>query len=128
MAYYVCNGAQLKCSMGDSQSELSVKGKSGFYGGEDIANIMDFNPMTNIQPFGQCQSLVNPTVATATTANLGKLQPMPCIPNTTTPWMNGKTNVNAFGHPVLMTKSNLLCLWAGNIEITDENNSTIQGR
>jgi hypothetical protein len=115
--------------MGDSQAELNVMpGKSGFFGGKDMANIMDYKPMTNIKPFGQCQSLVNPTVAAATSANLGKLQPMPCIPNTTAPWMNGKTNVNASGYPVLMKNSKLMCMWAGNIEITDENNSNIQGR
>ena len=129
MAYYVCNGAQLKCSMGDSQSKLKVlPGKSGFFGGEDMANMMDHQPMANINPFGQCQSLANPTVAAATAANYGKLQPMPCIPNTVTPWMDGKTNVNAGGYPVLMSNSKLMCLWAGNIEITNENNSNIQGR
>ena len=128
MAYYVCNGAQLKCSMGDTQSELSVlPGKSVFLGGEDMANIMDYKPMVNIQPFGQCQSPTNPTVQAATAANFGKLQPMPCIPNTTTPWINGKTNVNANGYPVLMSNSKLMCMWTGNIEITDENNSNIQG-
>ena len=128
MSYYVCKGAKLKCSMGDSPAELNVlPGKFGCLGGEDIANIMDNKPMVNIKPFGQCKSLANPTVAAATAANLGKLQPMPCIPNTITPWINGKTNVNANGFPVLMKESKLMCLWAGTIEITNENNSNIQG-
>ena len=129
MAYYVCNGAQLKCSMGDNQSQLNVlPGKSVFLGGKDMANIMDNKPMVNIQPFGQCQSIANPTVASATASNSGKLQPMPCIPNTVTPWMDGKTNVNAKGFPVLMKNSKLMCMWAGNIEITDENNTNVQGK
>ena len=129
MAYYVCNHAKLKCSMGDSQSELNVlPGKLGHLGGEEMANIMDNKPMANIQPFGQCQSLANPTVAAATASNQGKLQPMPCIPNTLTPWMQGKTNVNAKGFPVLMSNSKLMCLWAGNIEIANENNENITGR
>jgi hypothetical protein len=89
---------------------------------------MDNKPFVNIQPFGQCQSLANPTVAAATSSNAGKLQPMPCIPNTVAPWMNGKTNVNAKGFPVLMKNSKLMCLWAGIIEISDENNTSIQGR
>jgi hypothetical protein len=115
--------------MGDSQAKLNVMpGKFGFFGGQDMANIMDNKPMVNILPFGQCQSLANPTVAAATSANFGKLQPMPCIPNTATPWMNGKTNVNASGYPVLMTNSKLMCIWAGMIEITDENNTSITGR
>jgi hypothetical protein len=113
--------------MGDTQSELSVTGKSGFFGGEDMANMMDFKPMANIQPFGQCQSPANPTVQAATAANFGKLQPMPCIPSIVAPWMNGKTNVNAKGFPVLIKDSMLMCMWAGSIEITDTNNSNIQG-
>ena len=122
MPYYVCKGAKLKCSMGDSQSELNVlPGKFVFLEGENIANIMDNKPMVNIQPFGQCQSIANPTVAAATAANWGKLQPMPCIPNTTAPWMNGKTNVNTKSFPVLLSNSKLMCMWAGTIEITNEN-------
>jgi len=128
MAFYVCNGAQLKCSMGDSSSQLNVTGKTALLSGEDLANIMDFQPMTNIQPFGQCQSVANPTVAAATASNAGKLQPMPCIPNTIAPWMNGKSNVKAFGQPALMTNAKLMCMWAGIIEITDENNTAIKGK
>jgi hypothetical protein len=35
------------------------------------ATIMDYAPIVNIPPFAMCQSLANPTVATATTAALG---------------------------------------------------------
>jgi hypothetical protein len=128
MPKYVCKGAKLKCSMGDSPSELFVlPDKASFLSSNDIANIMDYKPMVNIKPFGQCKSPANPTVAAATAANLGKLQPMPCIPNTTAPWMNGKTGVNAKGFPVLMSNGKLMCMWAGIIEITDENNTDITG-
>jgi len=129
MSYYVCKGAQLKCSMGDAQSALDIlPGKATSLSKKDMANIMDNKPMINIKPFGQCKSPANPTVAAATAANLGRLQPMPCIPNTTTPWMNSKTNVNVKGFPALMKNSKLMCMWAGNIEITDENNTSIQGQ
>jgi len=122
MPYYVCNGARLKCSMGDSQSELGVihPVKPKYLHGECMANIMDHKSMINIKPFGQCKSLANPTVAAATAANFGRLQPMPCIPNTTSPWMTGKTNVLVKGQPALMNNDKLVCMWAGMIEITDE--------
>ena len=128
MAKYVCNGAQLKCMMGDAPSMLVVVGKSGRYEGKDIANIMDHQPLTNIQPFGMCKSPSNPTVATATASNAGKLQPMPCVPNTTSPWINGKMNVKAFGQPALMTNSKLMCMWTGVIKIEDENTSSVTGK
>jgi len=108
--------------MGDSQSELGVVHpiKPVYLHGENYANIMDHKSMINIKPFGQCQSLANPTVAAATSANYGKLQPMPCIPNTVTPWMAGKPDVLLKGQPALMNNDTLTCMWAGLIEITDE--------
>ena len=122
MPYYVCKGAKLKCSMGDQQSDLGVihPVKPVYLHGENMANIMDYKPMMNIMPFGQCKSMANPTVAAATAANQGKLQPMPCIPNTTSPWMSGKTNVLVKGQPTLMNNDKLMCMWAGSIEITNE--------
>ena len=122
MPYYVCNGARLKCSMGDSQSELGVihPVKPKYLHGENMANIMDHKPMVNIKPFGQCKSLANPVVAAATAANYGKLQPMPCIPNTISPWIVGKTNVLVKMQPALMNNDKLMCMWAGLIEISDE--------
>ena len=122
MPYYVCKGAKLKCSMGSSQSDLNVIHpiKSVFLHGENMANIMDHKPMMNIQPFGQCKSLANPTVAAATAANSGKLQEMPCIPNTVSPWMSGKPNVLVKMQPALMDNDKLMCMWAGLIEIKDD--------
>ena len=122
MSYFVCKGAKLKCSMGDQQSDLNVVHpvKSVFLHGENMANIMDNKPMMNIKPFGQCKSLANPTVAAATSANYGKLQPMPCIPNIVAPWMNGKTNVLVKGQPALMNDCKLMCMWCGTIEVTNE--------
>ena len=122
MPHFVCNGAKLKCSMGDQQSDMKVMHpvKPVNLHGECMANIMDNKPMMNIMPFGQCQSLANPAVAAATAANYGVLRPMPCIPNTTSPWMSGKAKVLVKGQPALMNNDKLMCMWAGVIEIIDE--------
>jgi hypothetical protein len=122
MAYYICKGAKLKCLMGSAQSELSVihPAKIAYLHGEFMANIMDNKPMMNIKPFGQCKSMANPSVAAATAANYGRLQPMPCMPNIATPWINGKTNVLVKGQPALMNNCKLNCVWAGIIEITED--------
>lgn len=122
MPYYVCKGAKLKCSMGSEQSDLDVihPVKPVYLHGECIANIMDHKPMVNIKPFGQCKSLANPTVAAATAANYGVLKEMPCIPNTTSPWMQGNTDTFSKGQSAVMSDSKLMCAWAGTIEVTDD--------
>lgn len=85
--------------------------------GKPQANISDHQPMVNIAPFGLCRSLANPTVAAATAANLGRLQPMPCIPNTVAPWMPGKPDVLLKGQPALLDNCKLQCMWAGTISL-----------
>ena len=122
MPNYVCKGAKLKCSFGSDQSDLGVMHPAQPVNlhGNNMANIMDHKPMMNIQPFGQCKSLANPTVAAATAANYGKLQEMPCIPNTISPWMPGNMTVMVKGQPALMDDCKLMCMWAGIIEITNE--------
>jgi len=127
--YHVCDGAQLTCNMGDCPSNLYVPPRrSWLIDGKNIANIMDHKSMFNIKPFGLCHSLANPTVAAATAANWGILRPMPCIPNTITPWINAKHNIKDFGFPTLMKYSKLMCVWAGTIEVVNENNHSIGGR
>jgi len=94
--------------------------------GQPMANIQDYKPMMNIQPFGQCKSLANPTVAAATAANSGKLQEMPCVPNTTSPWIPGNAKVLVKGIPALMNDCKLMCMWAGMIEITDAGQNDVE--
>lgn len=121
MGTYVCNGAQMKCSMGDNTANLSLlPDKMIKLTGQDIGNIMDNKPLLNIPTFGQCQSLVNPTVSAATAANSGKLQPMPCIPNTVAPWMPGNPTVLVKNQPALMKDDKLMCIWAGIIEFSND--------
>jgi hypothetical protein len=84
-----------------------------------MGTIMDNKPFVNIRPFGQCRSLANPIVAVATAACNGKLQKMPCVPNTTTPWTGGKTRICICGEPTLLDNSKLTCAWLGIIEVTN---------
>jgi hypothetical protein len=89
------------------------------------ANIMDHIPMVNIMPFGMCMSPSNPTVAAATTAALGVLTPMPCIPATTTPWTPGASNVLLGNMPTLDNVSELMCMWGGVITFVTPGEFTV---
>jgi hypothetical protein len=108
--------------MGSRQSDLGVipgVRVPVYIEEEFMGTIMDHKPFLNIKPFGQCKSLANPTVAAATAANYGRLQPMPCVPNTATPWIGGKMNVLISNEPTLLDSSKLMCAWMGMIEITN---------
>ena len=121
MPKQVVHGAQLQCSFGMAPSNLVVLPANQVMGQSvPAANIMDHIPMVNIMPFGMCQSLANPTVASATSAALGVLTPMPCIPATSSPWTPGSPDVVLAKYPALDTPSKCMCNWAGVISITQE--------
>lgn len=125
---YVCNGAQLACTMGTGSAVLVVLPERRILlDGQPQANIMDYKPMTNIPSFGLCTSLANPVVAAATAANLGRLQPMPCVPNTTSPWQKGHDKLLLKQFPALCEDDTLSCAWAGTISITDTGQGKGQG-
>lgn len=115
---YVCNGAQLKCSMGTSSSVLVVLPERRILlDGQPQANIMDYISQTNIKPFGLCCSLANPVVAAATAAHHGVLTPMPCVPKTNSPWVKGENKLLLKQFPALCQDDTLSCMWAGTISI-----------
>ena len=127
MPLQVVNGAMLQCSFGMAPSSLVVLPvHKDMTGGVPAANIMDYVPMTNIMPFGMCQSIANPTVAAATAAALGVLTPMPCIPATSAPWTPGSPTVLIDGQPALNSTSMCMCNWAGVIQITNPGQTTTQ--
>ena len=113
----VCNGASLQCSFGVAPSSLIVLPVKMVDETTPGANIMDYIPITNIAPFGMCSSPSNPTVAAATTAALGVLTPMPCMPVTTTPWTPGNPTVLLSSAPILTDDSKLMCMWGGSISV-----------
>lgn len=127
MPLQVCMGAHMMCTFGVAPSTLVVllpisRTKTNMM---PDANINDHIPMTNIMPFGACSSLANPTVAAATSAALGVLTPMPCIPNTPSPWVPGGVTVNLGNITTLDNVSTLMCMWAGVITFVDAGETTV---
>lgn len=119
MPTQVVAGAMLRCSMGAAPSALAVlPANRTLTGGPPAANVLDHVPLLNILPFGACSSLANPQVAAATAAALGVLTPQPCVPATPAPWVPGASTVLIGGAPALDDACQLMCLWAGVIQVT----------
>ncbi len=120
MALPVVDGATLKCTMGTSTCSLtvlptnSVQMESAY-----AANIMDYIPMTNISGFGNCITLSNPQVASATSAALGVLTPQPCVPVIPAPWAPGSSTVQIGNMPALNNSSTCMCTWGGTVTVVD---------
>jgi len=120
MALPVVDGATLKCTMGTSTCSLtvlpanSVQMESAY-----AANIMDYIPMTNISGFGNCITLSNPMVASATSAALGVLTPQSCIPVIAAPWAPGSSTVTIGNMPALNNSSTCMCTWGGTVTVVD---------
>jgi len=126
MGIDVCSGATLQCSFGMAPGSLIVIPLNRVMsGGMPAGNIMDNKPFLNILPFGMCTSLANPTVAAATSAALGVLTPMPCIPNTVAPWTPGNPTVLLSGNPIINNSSKLMCMWAGVISVVVPGQTTV---
>jgi len=126
MGMCVCGGAMLQCPFGVAPAPLNVLPQNAVVTSMPIANIMDNKPMVNIPTFGMCNSLANPTVAAATSAALGVLTPMPCVPNTVAPWTPGSPTVLIGGQPALNNSSKCMCMWGGAIGINVPGQATIQ--
>jgi hypothetical protein len=127
MPLQVVNGAQLACTFGMAPSTFVVLPTNMVLAeNQPSATIMDFIPMENIMPFGMCMSLANPEVASATSAAMGVLTPMPCIPATTSPWTPGATDVLIADIPALDNISTCMCMWAGVISITDPGQTSVE--
>ncbi len=125
MGLQVVMGASMQCSFGVAPSVLNVLPDKMTLATTPVANIMDNKAFVNILPFGMCNSMANPTVASATAAALGVLTPMPCIPNTVAPWAPGSSTVLIKNMPALNNSSSLTCLWGGVIQISNPGQSTV---
>lgn len=129
MPIQVVEGAMLKCTFGIGPPvplNASVPPTMVEADGLPAANIMHFAPMVNIPTFGMCNSLANPTVASATTAALGVLTPMPCIPVIPAPWAPGSPDVMIADMPALTNDSMCMCTWGGEISIVEPGQATVE--
>lgn len=124
----VVNGATTACTFAMGAGTLVItpeKRVSCLSGGAPAGNILDFVPMKNIMPFGMCTTPTNPAVASATSAALGVLTPVPCIPVVTSPWTPGATKVILGGAPSLNQICTNTCMWGGVITITQAGQATV---
>src|ERR1700683_2462814 len=125
MPQQVCNGATLQCDMGLTPSTLVVLPTNRVTTNQQPdANIMDNIPLVNIMSFGMCSSPANPEVASATTAAMGVLTPMPCVPVIPAPWTPGAETVLLADNPTLDDTSTLMCAWGGEIAIVNPGEET----
>ena len=118
MGKFVCAGALLQCSFGMAPSSfMGVDPMRPKVQNKPTGNILDNKPMVNIMPFGMCQSMANPTVASATAAAAGVLTPMPCIPVIAAPWTpGGKPMIS--NSPALIDNCKCICNWGGQISVS----------
>ncbi|QTH40285.1 DUF4280 domain-containing protein [Cohnella sp. LGH] len=126
MGQLVCGGASLQCSFGMAPGMLNVLPVNRTTTAMPIANIMDNKPFVNIAPFGMCNSMANPAVASATAAALGVLTPMPCTPAIAAPWVPGSPTVLVANMPALNNSSKCMCNFGGVIQIVNPGQMTIQ--
>ena len=128
MGNFVTMGAMLQCNQGLAPCALIVtvplrpKCMNML-----MATTMDFTP-ANIPTFGMCRSMANPTVASATSAAMGVLTPMPCVPAITSPWAPGSAQVKVMNMPALTDNSKCMCAFAGQISITSPGNTMVSGK
>ena len=118
MGQFVCAGAMLQCTFGMAPGSFMVVDPTRpKVQNKPMANIMDNKPMVNIMPFGMCQSMANPTVASATAAALGVLTPMPCVPVIMAPWAP-PAQTKIANLPALINNAKCMCNWGGQISVT----------
>ena len=119
MPKLVVSGAPLQCSFGAAPSVLTaIPLGPVISAGPPVATINDHKPMVNILPFGMCTTPTNPAVAAATSAALGVLTPVPCMPVVSNPWAPGCPKVGVNGVPALTATCKCTCAWGGIIQIT----------
>jgi Domain of unknown function (DUF4280) len=120
MAEFLTTGALLQCSMGVAPSAFVADQLPGAPSemGMTVATIVQFVAMKNIMPFGMCNSLANPTVASATAAAMGALTPMPCVPQCVAPWAPPAVAASYEGIPLATANSVCTCAYGGMVKVS----------
>lgn len=118
MPKQVVTGAMMTCTFGVAPSTFNATPRPVVSSNMPVGVITDNAPVMNVPPFGMCNSIANPTVAAATSAALGVLTPMSCVPATPAPWVVGSPTVLVGMIPALNDTACLNCLWGGLIRFT----------
>ncbi len=112
-------GGMMMCTFGVAPATLeALPTPRVMVEGRPVADITSTITGANIPPFGMCTSLANPTVAAATSAALGVLTPMPCVPAVVAPWVPGAPTTLVAGKPMLVSGSTCTCAYGGVINLT----------
>ena len=123
MANPVVQTSMCTCTFGAAPSVLSVTSQQTVM----VSNMLQATIMDNKFPtFGMCSCLGNPTVASATSAAMGVLTPMPCVPAIVAPWTPGAPTVIVGGKPLLNNSSKLMCSYGGVIQVSMTPAMTVQ--
>jgi len=77
--------------------------------GKLAATVLDHIPITNIPPFGTCNTLTAAASGVAT----------PCVPATPGPWTPGSLAVKVGNFPALLSTDTLTCAVGGAISIAN---------
>ncbi|MBQ0930392.1 DUF4280 domain-containing protein [Ideonella sp. 4Y16] len=113
MPQQVTTSAMMTCPFGLAPSTFNATPRMVMSSNLVCGVITDNVPFMNIPPFGMCTSLSNPTVASATSAALGVLTPMPCVPVFPAPWTPGVPTVLLGNIPAIDNTCTLNCMWGG---------------
>lgn len=125
MGQAAVSGAMMMCTFGMAPAALNALPTSRvLVEGRPVADITSTATGVNIPPFGMCTSLANPTVAAATSAALGVLTPMPCVPVVPAPWAPGAPTTIVGGKPMLVAPSTATCAYGGVISLTNPGATT----
>ncbi len=127
MSFCLCTGAVLQCPFGSAPAAFSaLPAPRVVINGRTAGVMTDTAPTVNIPPFGMCSSLSNPTVASATSAAMGVLTPMPCVPVPAGPWLNPVPKVSIGGQSAISNGSKLMCAWGGQITVQSAGQTSVQ--
>jgi|HubBroStandDraft_2_1064218.scaffolds.fasta_scaffold1169283_1 hypothetical protein len=117
----VCTGAALQCSFGTASATFSAAGTRISAG--TAAGAVSDTAASNVPPFGQCTSLGNPQVNSATQGANGILTPQPCQPVLTGDWTPGSVRVKIGPAAALDSASQCTCSYGGVITVTSAGQS-----
>lgn len=127
MSFCLCTGATLSCPFGTAPAPFNaLPAPRVVINGKPAGVLTDMAQIVNIPLFGMCSSLSNPTVASATSAAMGVLTPMPCVPVPAGPWLEPAPKVLIGGRPAISDGSKLMCAWGGQIAVQFAGQTSVQ--